>query len=303
MPSSTPAVSVVIPTYNRADLLPRAINSVLRQTYTEFELIVVDDASDDETPHAVASFEDSRIRYTRHETNRHASAARNTGINHSRGKYIAFLDDDDEWLPAKLSEQVELFESAPPPVGLVYCWMDYFDDKGQLVSEVHPTLRGRVFDQVLDRQRLAGCPTLLVRRAVVEEVGGFDESLPRGNDGDFIRRVCLRYEVDLVPRVLVRVHTGHGLHQISGSDEEGIRNSIHGHKAKLVKFKDELPAYPSQTAAIHATIGHHYSQLGDWKNSAAAYREALRITPLSTTVYLSILRSLARRLLKPRKRS
>jgi hypothetical protein len=141
-----------------------------------------------------------------------------------------------------------------------------------------------------------------VRRDVVEEVSGFDKSLPRGNDGDFIRRVCLRYEVDLVPRVLVRVHTGHGIHQISRSDEEGIRNAIHGHKAKLVKFKDELPAYPSQTAAIHVSIGHHYSQLGDWKNSAAFYRKALKTTPFSITVYLSILRSLARRVVKPRKR-
>ena len=295
-----PLVSVVIPTRDRAMLLRRALLSVVGQAYQDLEVIVVDDASDDGTADVVASLDEPRIRYYRHDVRRYASAARNTGIEKARGDYIAFLDDDDEWLPTKLSKQVRLIEESPPEVGLVYCWMDHFDGQGRLVSQTHPTLRGRVFDQVLDRQRLGGCPTLLVRRAVFERVGGFDEELPRGNDGDFVRRVCLQYSVDLVPEVLVRVNLGHGHERITRFDEEGIRNAIKGHSAKLVKFTNELPAYPKQTAAIYSNIGHHYSQLRQWRDSVAFYLKALRTAPLSLEVYFSVLRSLKEQVISPR---
>ena len=295
-----PLVSVVVPTHNRAPLLRRAIDSVLEQTYRNLDLIVVDDASEDDTAEVVASFDDRRVRYYRHETNRHVSATRNTGIEHSRGEYVAFLDDDDEWLPTKLEKQVRLMNAAPDDVGLVYCWMDYFDGQGRKVSEVHPTLRGNVFDQVLDRQRLGNSSTLLVRTSVVKEMCGFDELLRRGNDGDFIRRVCLRYAVDLVPEVLVRVNVGHGP-RISMFDEEGIRNAIKGHAAKLTKFRDELPGYPRQAAAIHASLAQHYIQLGQWRNGWAAYVRALKTSPSSPDTYVSVLRSLKDRVTKPRR--
>ena len=106
MPPTTPTVSVVIPTYNRADLLPRAIRSVLSQTYWNCELIIVDDCSTDNTREVVSTWTDSRIRYIRHPENRHQSGAINTGIEHARGQYVAFLDDDDEWMPTKLEKQV-----------------------------------------------------------------------------------------------------------------------------------------------------------------------------------------------------
>ena len=294
----SPLVSVVIPTRNRAVLVRRAITSVLQQTCRSFELIVVDDGSKDGTAEVVKSFADDRVRYLRHSTSRGASAARNTGIECSGGEFIAFLDDDDEWLPPKLEEQLDVMRNAPPLVGLVYCWMDYFDSGGRLVAEVHPVLRGNVFGMVLDRQRLGGCPTLLVRKAAVDEVGGFDEALPRGNDGDFIRRVCLKYEVDLVPKVLVRVHVGHGSPQITSSDKEGIRNAIKGHGVKLVKFKDELREYPAQTAAICANIAYLYSRIGDWRSSMTFYLRAVKTSPLSPRVYFRVLQALRDRVIK-----
>src|SRR5258705_13939604 len=101
-------VSVVIPTHNRSEFLRSAIASVLGQTYQDFELIVVDDASTDSTAEVVVSFNDSRIKFIRHQTNQGGSAARNTGIRASKCDYIAFLDDDDEWSPRKLSKQVEV---------------------------------------------------------------------------------------------------------------------------------------------------------------------------------------------------
>ena len=283
--SALPEVSVVIPTMNRPQLVRRAVNSVLAQTYSTFEIIVVDDGSDTDVKSVLADIQDSRLQVIRHEKRRGASAARNTGIDAAQGRYVAFLDDDDEWLSSKLTKQVQLLDASPPDVGMVYCWMDYFDNNGQMVLQVHPRLRGNVFGHVLDRQRLGGCPSLLVRHSVVEEIGGFDECLPRGNDGDFIRRVCLKYKVDFVPKVLVRVHVGHGSEQISRSDEQGIRNAILGQKTKLVKFRDELYKYPKQTAGIYMNIALHYAQVGEWRNSIVFYVRAIRVTPLSPIIY------------------
>ena len=101
--------------------MKRAIQSVLEQTYYELECIVVDDASKDQTEEVISSFEDDRLRYFRHEKNKGASAARNTGIKHAKGELIAFLDDDDEWISTKLEKQVPFLQSLPESFGMVYC--------------------------------------------------------------------------------------------------------------------------------------------------------------------------------------
>src|SRR5215207_1289449 len=105
-----PAVSVVLPTYNRAPLLGRSIQSVLGQSYGDFELLVIDDGSTDGTDGVVAAFGDPRVRYVQLERNRGAGAARSVGIRMSRGRFLAFQDSDDEWLPSKLMKQMSAFE-------------------------------------------------------------------------------------------------------------------------------------------------------------------------------------------------
>ncbi len=292
MNPSAPVVSVVIPTHNRSALLGRAVASVLTQSYEDIEAIVVDDASTDDTSDVVKSFDDPRVRYLRHEANKYASAARNTGSEAAIGRYIAYVDDDDEWLPHKLTKQVELIEKAPREVGMVYCWLDYLDVEGQIVAHLHPSLRGRVFGQVLDKQRLGNSSTLLVRREVFDAVGGFDEALPRGNDGDFIRRVALRYSVDVIPEVLVKVHIGHGSARITSSDAQGTHNAIKSQAVKLTKFKEELPKYRRQTAAIYAIMAHHYVELGDWRQALVHYLRALRWHLGAGTIYFNMLRSI-----------
>ncbi len=115
-----PKVSVVVLTHNRRRLLRRAISSILNQTFQDFEIVLVDDASTDNTPEVVRSFGDARIKYIRHEVNKGEAGSRNTGVTSSSGDYIAFLDDDDEWLPEKLEQQVRLLDSSPSQVGAVY---------------------------------------------------------------------------------------------------------------------------------------------------------------------------------------
>ena len=125
---------MIIPTHNRADLLPRAARSVLGQTYDDYEIIIVDDCSTDGTSETVLSWGDNRIRYIRHTENRRQSASLNTGIDAARGEYVAFLDDDDEWMPDKLELQVAELESGGAEVGLVYGWLDQVDDTTRSVQ-------------------------------------------------------------------------------------------------------------------------------------------------------------------------
>ena len=130
-----PRISVIVPTYNRKNMLLSAIRSVLNQTYKDFEIIVIDDASSDGTRRAMNGIENERLRYIRHEENRGQSAAYNTGIKASEGTYIAFLNDDDEYVPNKLERQLKVLENSRPEVGLVYSGHYRVDNVGQIIGQ------------------------------------------------------------------------------------------------------------------------------------------------------------------------
>jgi len=202
---------------------------------------------------------------------------------------VAFLDDDDVWLPDKLAKQVALLQASPPAVGLVYCWFEARRG-GRVVERRCPTLEGRVFAHLLDRQRLGNASTLLLPRAVAEGVGGFDPALPRGNDGDFIRRVALRHEVRVMPEVLVHLDVGHGP-RITADDEPGVRAAIAAEQAKLDKFAKELERYPRQRAAICGTIAFHHTQLGEWALAGRWFARALATRPLALGSWRPLLRT------------
>lgn len=281
-------VSVIIPTHNRAGLLPRAIRSVLAQTYANLECIIVDDASTDNTPQVVRQFADERLVYLRHETNRHVSAARNTGLAQAKGDFIAFLDDDDEWLPTKLEKQISLLQQALPSVGLIHCWMDYYNSKGELVKAHHPTSRGNVFARLLAAHSIGGTPTFLIRREVLETVGGFDESLPVGNDHDFACRISHHYEVDVVPEALVRVYLDHNHQRLSDTNPKVLKNRIHALLTKLDKFKAEYEQYPAAKATTYVFLAEYYDRLKDWNNSVRFYGLAFITYPFLLDIYRSL---------------
>ncbi|MCP4602707.1 MAG: glycosyltransferase [Proteobacteria bacterium] len=240
-----PKVSVIIPTCSRAKMLRRAIESVLAQTWQgNMEIIVVSDGSTDNTEKAVGAFGDPRIRFFKHEESRGASAARNTGLKESRGKYIAFLDDDDEWTRDKLEVQMPVIEDSPPEVGLVYAWMEYVRDDGKRVWLIDPELRGNVFVEMLDKQAIGGCPTIIIKREVIDKIGYFDETLPRGNDGDYWRRISKHYHVDYVPEILAIIHVGHG-DRISVNNRKNLKDAIFSKQARLRKFSEEFKEHPN----------------------------------------------------------
>ena len=210
--SKNPNVSVVIPTYNRAHLIGRAIKSVLDQTYQDFEIIVVDDDSTDNTEEVVKRFNDSRIHYIRHKQNRGGAVARNTGIKAARGKYIAFQDSDDEWLPEKLEKQINCFVKYSDSIGAVYCLYYTQDDSlGYMRKASSCDMRcGNVYNFLLN----AWCPSItssiILAVRIFEKTGMFDENLPSFQDYDLWIRVAQHYNFEFIDEPLVVVHKHSG---------------------------------------------------------------------------------------------
>lgn len=195
---TSPAVSVVIPTWNRATSVLRAIDSVLAQDYTDLELIVVDDASTDDTAYAVRGIADPRVRLLEQPVNHGVAAARNRGIDAARAPLIAFLDSDDTWLPGKLSRQVALMEAAPAQIGLVYGGTENRTSDG--AERWTPSWRGDVFAPILLVNGLHGAAsTALIRREVFDMVGGFDTAFPAIEDYEMWTRIARFWQVDFVP--------------------------------------------------------------------------------------------------------
>ncbi len=172
--SAHPAVSIVLPTYQRGALIGRAIRSVLEQTYGDFELLIIDDGSTDDTAAAVARFRDPRLHYRRLDVNRGVAAARNVGIRHAAASLLAFQDSDDEWLPTKLERHLHAFAGCGPDVGVVYSDMERIWSDGRTEYHRSPDL---VPGQLIDpRTRFyqvcrIGIQATVIRRECFTEVG------------------------------------------------------------------------------------------------------------------------------------
>jgi glycosyltransferase involved in cell wall biosynthesis len=203
---SIPEISVVIPTRNRAPYLVEALGSVFSQTFTDYEVILVDDGSTDDTLSVLTPYiKRQKVQYVFQEP-AGVSAARNRGINLAQAPYIAFLDSDDLFLPSKLAKQMKLFEHEPQ-LGYVHCSFSKFDDQGRDLG-VRDTSRfsGWIYPGILQEWSvLMAMPCMLMRTEVIKEVGGFDESMAWAEDLDLWRRIARRYAVGAVPEPLVRV--------------------------------------------------------------------------------------------------
>jgi glycosyltransferase involved in cell wall biosynthesis len=203
-----PAVSVVTATYNYGQYIGSAVESVLRQTISAFELIVIDDGSTDGTKDVLRPFlADPRVRYLCAGHQGQASS-KNRGVELARAPLVAFLDADDLWLPAKLERQMELF-SADPDLGVVYGRRLLIDAQGCQLAYEQPELhRGAVLERLFQNNFICFSSSV-VRRDVFKEVGGFDTSLALAVDYDFWLRVATRYRFDYVNEPLVKYRTGH----------------------------------------------------------------------------------------------
>ncbi|MUG99149.1 glycosyltransferase [Scytonema sp. UIC 10036] len=198
-----PKVSVVIPAYNAIAYLPETMESVLSQTYDSFEVIVVNDGSLDETEQWVAQIQDPRVKLISQE-NQGLSGARNTGIFHARGDYIAFLDSDDIWEPTKLEKQASILDECPE-VGLVYTWVAYINEQSQSTGKVFKhQAEGDVWKKLTEHNIVECGSVAMVRRSCFENCGVFDRSLVSFvEDWDMWLRIASKYPFKVVKEPLV----------------------------------------------------------------------------------------------------
>ncbi len=224
MPTSetTPSVSVVIPTYNRGWTVKAAIDSVCVQTFRDFEIIVVDDGSSDDSAQILQTYGPD-IKVIR-QANAGVSAARNTGVRAARGKWVAFLDSDDHWMPDKLRVQVEFFEACPEAV--ICQTEEIWIRNGKRVNpkKVHQKPSGWIFQASL-ALCLVSPSAVMLRRSLFNEIGEFDETLPACEDYDLWLRVGSRYPIYLIQTPLIVKTGGHPdqLSRMPGLDRYRIK--------------------------------------------------------------------------------
>ena len=283
-----PIVSVIIPTYNRAHLIGRAIKSVLNQTYQDFEIIVVDDGSTDNTGEIIRGFKDKRVKYIKkYKENKGSSVARNIGIKVARGKYIALLDSDDEWLPEKLDKQIKVLQSESPEVGVVYSNLLYIDENGKNMSKFrNPKKEGYIYEDLLGKNYVGTDSTLLIRKECFNRVGLFDDLLNTQQDWDMWIRIAKYYRFALikVPLVKYRLHSN----QISRNLELKIitANRI------LVKYKDELKKRRGVHSKHYFYLGNRFCHMGKTKEGQRYLLKAISLYPFCLRYYICMFGSL-----------
>ena len=264
-----PAVTVVLPAYDRAATLDGAVRSVLGQSFSDLELIVVDDGSSDSTEELISRLmaEDRRIRYLKHPSNLGQASARNTGIRSASGEFIAFQDSDDEWLGTKLATQVAHLRGLPEAVGVVYCRMDSVGPEGR---RPFPVPCFSPSDEDLYRKGLRygfsgiGIQSCLFRRAVFEACGVFDEELKALEDMELLMRVAARYRFSCIGETLVMYH----------KDPGGVARD---HEKNLSAALRLLEKYRLDLSADRTALAAHYRRIGTLMGKVGRRSEARKL--------------------------
>ncbi len=308
-----PRVSVVIPAFNRAALIGETLASVLAQTYRDFEVIVVDDGSTDDTPTILAEYErDTRVRVIR-QTNQGQGAARNAGIGAARGEYVAFVDSDDVWRPDKLERQLDLLVESP---GLAWVYADAyaFDHETRtvlyVIGERVRQYEGHIAPQLL-MVDFVPSPTPVVRRAVFDEVGDFDAPLPAGgaterphsgedgwarpwcDDWDMWLRIAARYAVRRDPQPLA----GYRIHAAMMSQQP---TALMMHQYRMATIERAAAFAPSVYARLRrralavqcVRMARIFVDQGDVPRARQMFVEALRYFPGRLDVYPRLIATL-----------
>jgi glycosyltransferase involved in cell wall biosynthesis len=296
-----PTVSIVMASKNYARFLPSAVGSVRAQTFTNWELLIIDDGSTDDTAATIKPFlSDARIRSIRSD-HLGQTRAKNLGIALSRARLIAFLDADDVWLPTKLDKQLAVFQ-AQPETGVVFCRRKLIDDAGKELPP-RPTSdprRGRVLDQLFV-QNFVCFSSAIVQREVLSHVGALDPRLDLAIDYDLWLRVARHHTFDYVDEALVLYRTGHGNLSSKLTDRVAIALSIMQRAVLRYGVAEEVPA--SQIAEGYAstcrTLGYVLRGSEPWA-SARWYWRALQWPAGRLTSIKGLLAIGLRRFTRPR---
>lgn len=297
MSHSTPKVSVVIPTYNRGTTIRDSVGSVLRQTFTDLELIVVDDCSSDNTLDVLRDIQDPRLRIERHDVNKGSSAARNTGIRVAKAPYVAFQDSDDEWLPTKLERQVAALEAAGPKYKAVYCGMlvmgteEILQKKGVIRPSVRyvpsaqiDVVEGDLLSSLL-RYSVISTQTLMVQRDVLNAIGGFDEQLRALEDWECAIRISQTSLIAHIVDPLVIQRFSHD------SITQSIDKRVNAREQIVKKHMGLLSADKQLLRSHYEVIAGGYQLTGEYARSRGWYLKALRLSPFRPKIWVNLVRS------------
>ena len=293
-----PNVSVIIPTYNRAKLIKRAVDSVLAQTYNDYEIIIIDDGSTDGTQDILKDYHHS-IRYI-YKENEGISATRNRGIKEAKGKYLAFLDSDDQWFPDKLAVQVNLMEKNHN-LGIVCSKMNILNGKGEKIGTKPEQKTGKNFRELLEIGGDLPTSTVMARKECFDKVGVFDELLPPMEDFEMWVRIASQYDIYTVPDKVFALYYRHD-EQITSDKFKVYEGTVKLQKKfiKLFKHKPEFPAkaVKNKLALFAYVLSRMYYKDGRFNEAFSTLREAMANCPVIGAQFFEDKDSLAEKIIK-----
>jgi len=264
-------VSVVIPTFNRSEFLNHAIQSVLDQTFQDFEIIVVDDGDISSAP-VVEKFSDSRITYIQHQTPRRGgSAARNTGIKVASAPLVAFLDDDDTWVPEKLQLQYDALRDSDSNVGFCFSGIKKLELSGISKTSVEEGLSD-LHITALTRFKGYMTSTLLIKKNVFDVIGFFDEHLPSHQEAELVLRMSQQFKGIGLNKPLATINMLP--HEHVGGD---IERRIKGRELLLQKHAELFSRYPQKLAKHYFWIGLWYRDIKKYNRAREYFKKSLKL--------------------------
>jgi GT2 family glycosyltransferase len=282
--SLTPSCSIVMPAYNRADVIGRAIQSVLTQSFEDFELIIVDDGSCDNTLEVASSFDDPRVRIYKLERNSGSAHARNRGIEIARGQWIAFQDSDDEWLPTLLERHAANF--ARPEIDVSFCQLRqqyaaetrFFPPDGVQVPEAPTALI--IAGPIMSSQ------TLAVRAPVLRRIGAVDEALPSLEDWELGIRLSRQHRFAYIAEPLAIAY------ESENSMTKNVGSFLKARSAIIEKHEDLFRRFPASLARHRYILGRQHHQRGERGAAINQFVLSVSSRPLYLKAWAGMLASL-----------
>jgi glycosyltransferase involved in cell wall biosynthesis len=263
-------------------MLKSAIVSVLAQTYEDFELLILDNSSEDDTEAVVKSFNDARLRYIKHEP-MSISPARNIGVKEAKGEYIAFLDDDDEWLPVKLEKELEIFTESSGQVALVYGGFIEIDSNGNELGRHSPILSGRVLEDLLSQRDdfTGSASNPMLKKKVVDELGGYDPAVVTGEDAELYLRLADKYEVAYTSDMVLKIR-GHAGPRLGDRLEDAAKLDL-----KVMKcFEKVFEKNRKLKSMYFQRIGGKFVRIGKASEGRKYLIQAVKADPFNSHAYL-----------------
>jgi glycosyltransferase involved in cell wall biosynthesis len=314
MTKELPLVSVIVPAYNAETFIQRTLNSILAQTYTNIEVLVVDDGSYDRTAEIVKSFvqKDNRVQLLQQE-NGGVASARNLAIEKSGGEYIAPIDADDIWHSRKLEKQVQRILQADSSVGLVYAWSVHIDENDAVIGTPNfedyrdfQSIEGTVYPLLACTNFLSNASVPLIRRTCFETIGDYNCKLKANNaqgceDWDLSLRIAEYYKFRVVPEFLI------GYRQVSGSMSRNYRSMAKSYKLVIEDFRKRHPEIPTYIYNFSASNSYLYligtsQACGDYWGTLRLICEVIKLDPVQVLTlfkYQSLTKLLLKIMLKP----